>query len=61
MVKSHGNTLLEGVCIRLTWRLQNHDMTYVMNMKEVQLSLSVIDIFNANMTCLYYDKFAIYN
>jgi len=41
MVKSHGNTLLKGVCIRLTWHLQNHDMTY-MNMKEVQLSLSVI-------------------
>jgi len=23
-----GNTLLEGVCIRLTWHLHNHDMTY---------------------------------
>jgi len=30
-----GNTLLEGVCIRLTWHLHNHDMTYDMNMKEV--------------------------
>jgi len=27
--------LLEGVCIRLTWHLHNHAMTYVMNMKEV--------------------------
>ncbi len=31
----YGNTLLEGVCIRLTWHLHNHDMTHVMNMKEV--------------------------
>jgi len=30
-----GNTLLKGVCIRLTWHLHTHDMTYVMNMKEV--------------------------
>jgi len=50
-----GNTLLERVCIRLTRYLHNHDMTYVMNMKEVFLhvikcySLSY-DIFNANMT-----------
>jgi len=29
-----GNTLLEGVCLRLTWHL-HHDMTYVLNMKEV--------------------------
>jgi len=28
----NGNTLLEEVCIRLTWHLHNHDMTYVMNM-----------------------------
>jgi len=33
--KYFGNTLLEGVCIRLTRHLHNHDMTYVMNMKEV--------------------------
>jgi len=23
-----GNTLLEGVCIRLTWHLHNHDICY---------------------------------
>jgi len=54
-----GNTLLEGVCIRLTLQLHNHDMTYVMNMKEVlcMFMTTVImchslsyDIFNANMT-----------
>jgi len=52
-------TLLEGVCIRLTWHLHNHDMTYVMNMKEgfcmflktVIKCLSLNnDILNANMT-----------
>jgi len=42
-----GNTLFEGVCIRLTWHIHNHDMTHVMNMKVFyaclwQLSLSVI-------------------
>jgi len=26
--REKGNTLLEGVCIRLTWHLHNHDMTY---------------------------------
>jgi len=52
-----GNTLIEGVCIRLTWHLHNHDLTYVMNMKEVLCLTTVIkchslsyDIFNANMT-----------
>jgi len=31
-----GNTLLEGVCLRLTSHLHDHDdMTHVMNMKEV--------------------------
>ncbi len=54
-----GNTLLEGVCIRLTWPLYNHDMTQVMNMKEVLCmfmttvikchSLSYV-MFNAKMT-----------
>jgi len=35
-----GNTLLEGVCIRLTWQLHNHDMIYViMNMKKVYACL----------------------
>jgi len=28
-----GSTLLKGVCIRLTWDIQNHEMTYVLNMK----------------------------
>ncbi len=56
---NYGNTLLEGVCIRLTWHLHNHDMTHVMNMKEVLCmfmttvikchSLSYV-IFNAKMT-----------
>ncbi len=54
-----GNTLLEGMCIRLTWPLYNHDMTQVMNMKEVLCmfmttvikchSLSYV-MFNAKMT-----------
>jgi len=58
--KINGKTLLEGVCIRLRlWHLHNHDMTYVMNMKEVvcMFVTTVIkchslnyDIFNANMT-----------
>ncbi len=57
--KYFGNTLLEGVCIRLTWHLHNHDMTHVMNMNEVLCmfmttvikcySLSYV-IFNAKMT-----------
>jgi len=52
-------TLYLKGCMRLTWHLHNHDMTYVMNMKEVLCmfvatvtkchSLSY-DIFNANMT-----------
>jgi len=37
LVVIFGNTLLEGVCIRLTRHLHNHDMTHVMNMKEVLL------------------------
>ncbi len=32
---AHGDTLLRGVWIRLTWHLHNNDMTHVMNMKEV--------------------------
>ncbi len=54
-----GYTLLEGVCIRLTWHVHNHDMIHVMNMKEVLCmfmttvikchSLSHV-IFNAKMT-----------
>jgi len=55
-VAKMGNTLLEGVCMR---HLHNHDMTYVMNMKEVlcmfvttgiKCHLLIYDIFNANMT-----------
>jgi len=58
-MSSEGNTLLEGVCIRLTWHLHNRDMTYVLNMKEglCMFMATVIkclslnnDIFNANMT-----------
>jgi len=54
-----GHTLLEGMCMRLTWHLHNHDMTYVMNMLEVlcMFGTTVIKchslsyyIFNANMT-----------
>jgi len=30
----YGNTLFEGVCIRLTWHCHKHDITPVMNMKE---------------------------
>jgi len=30
----NGNTLLEGVCIRLTWHLHNHDNDiWILNMK----------------------------
>jgi len=52
-------TLLEGVCIRLTLHLHNHDMTYVMNMKYgLCMFLKTVikchslnnDILNANMT-----------
>jgi len=58
-VKNVGNTLLEGVCLRLTWHLHNHDMTHGMNMNEVicMFMTTVIkchslnyDIFHANMT-----------
>jgi len=58
LIKLFGNTLLEGVCIRLTSNLHNHDMTYVINMKEVlgMFLTTVIkchslsyDIFNANI------------
>jgi len=50
-----GNTLLvEGVCIKLTWRLHNHDVYYEYEIYEVKFfikchSLSYA-IFNANMT-----------
>jgi len=27
-LEKFGNTLLEGVCIRLTWHLHNHDIEY---------------------------------
>jgi len=59
LVNMFCNTLLEGVCIRLIWHFHNHDMTYVMNTKEVLCmfmttvtkfnSLSYV-IFNAKMT-----------
>jgi len=44
--ETYGNTLLEGVCIRLAWLLHNHDMTHVIWRRFHaclwQLSLSVI-------------------
>ncbi len=46
LVKGH-NTLFEGVCIRLTWHLHNHDMTHVINMKEV-LCLFMTNVIRCN-------------
>jgi len=50
---TNGNNLLEGVCIRLTWHLHNHDMSHdiCMFMTTVIKCLSLNDdIINANMT-----------
>jgi len=51
--KVNGNTLLEKVCIRLTWHLHNHDMMYVMNMNEV-LSMFVTTVINCNLLSWYF-------
>jgi len=56
-LRLNSNTLLEGVCIRLTWwQLHNNDMTYVclclcMFVTTVIKCLSLNnDVLNANMT-----------
>jgi len=44
----YGNTLLVGVCLRLTWHLHNNGMTHVMNMKEV-LCMFMTTVIKCNL------------
>ncbi len=59
--KEFGNTLLEGVCIRLTWHLHNHDMTHVMNMKEIlcmfMTTVIMYHCLNVSTTDIVWDVF----
>jgi len=49
-----GDTLLEGVCIRLTWYLHNHGICYevlcIFLTTVIKCNSLNYDIFNANMT-----------
>jgi len=59
ILKNTGNTLFEGVCIRLSWHCHKHDIPPVMNMKEsLRMFMTVVikchsvnyDTFNAKLT-----------